>query len=218
MKTVIKAFILGIVVAGLAAFVLTKLDVHISLKKNEVQAEEKATIMPKEIKIDEEAVFGKMKEKAIIVGLEKEIVKTNGTDDSAKTGWDWFDKKALSKKLIYEAHGKFFMGLDMTGFNQNDINVDSETGTVTVYVPKPTLISLELPYEKCKFTYEKGLFRRGFTKKDEQMIWEQIRESAEEDIANDEESLEKAKEASHRFIGEMLLHIEGVKKVNFIEN
>lgn len=217
MFKLIKAFAVVIILVAAATFVFIKFDIKISAKKPDVQAQEKLTIRKTDIKINKEAVFGKMTERAVIVGLEKEITKTNGVDNSGETGWKWFDDMALSKKLVYEAHGRFLMGLDMKEFGSEDISVDQETGTVTVVVPQPTLISLELPYEDCTFTYERGWFRRHFTKKDEQMIWKQIRTSAEEDIRSDEESLLKAKELSYAFIESMLIEMEGVKQVTFVE-
>lgn len=213
----IKAFVVGAVASGVLAIAFTQFDVGITWKENEVKAEEKATVVPKEVLIDEEIIFGEMKEKAIIIGLEKKITKSNGVDASVETGWGWFDKVALSKKLVYKANGSFHMGLDLTGMKKDDVKVDQKHGIVTILVPKPSLIALDLPYEKCEFIYDKGLFRRHFTKKDEQMIWKEIRKTAVAEIKEDAKSLETAKKASYHFIEELLLHIEGVEKVVFIE-
>ena len=80
------------------------------------------------------------------------IVKANDNQTWYKVG---------DRKILIEVEANLKAGIDLQAVKQDDVSIDGKT--ISLVLPQPRLLSLQLPPDKIKVAYEEvGLLRSGF--------------------------------------------------------
>lgn len=170
-----------------ALLIVAALFIAISLYTNKGQNREVEVIekteqlsSTKHYVISEEMIMGKLKAKSQIVSMEQHIKKKDtDVDDS----WLGERKTELKVKGVYQM-----------GLNTHDIKVkhiDNTSGIVYLSLGKPTLISLDLPYDLLKFK-KTGWSRLAMNEDEQKNLYKSVKKEIRADIMSDKEILRQA--------------------------
>jgi hypothetical protein len=118
-----------------------------------------------------------LKELSDLVVTEVRVTKIIKASDEAV----WY--KVGDRKILISCEATIKAGIDLSQLNENDININGNS--ITLVLPKPKIISLNLPPGKIKVEYEEtGIFRSSFSNAERDVLVSQgemqIRKSAEE--------------------------------------
>ena len=128
-------------------------------------AEEKAA---KEIE-----ALSSVKELGLVEYRVRKIVKANDEGEWYKLG---------ERKILFSCTAYLKAGIDLGSFTLSDVNMDRETGTVTVTLPHATLLSVNIPASEIRQEYDQvTLLRSSFSAQERNLLLRQgerqIRES-----------------------------------------
>ena len=102
----------------------------------------------------------------------KKIVKVNDSD--------WY--KIGDRNILFSCTAYLKSGLDLSKLTEEDIQIDKKNNAVTLNLPAPQLLSLDLPSEETDLVYSHvTLFRSDFTVEERNAILQQ----GEKDIRSD---------------------------------
>ena len=147
---------------------------------------DKTPDVPIESKLNEK--LGTMTEMAELGTVEYTISKIVKCSDDAAF------YKFGDRKILFSCHATMKAGIDLSDFNKDCVKLDDSKKSVTVTLPKPKILSYNIPIEGIKIEYEKiGAMRSNFTAKDRNLLLKQ----AEEDILADAPNLGILKDAEH---------------------
>ena len=158
-------------------------------------------------------VIDKIKSEKQLGLVEYEVQKIVKAQDSK--GWIIKQKRALlcSCKAYLKA------GIDLGGFDpMTDVSIDPDETIITITLPAPTLLSLNMPIDGVEILYEKTKLSKGFKVAELNQLLrqgeEQIRTSAPELGI-----LEDAKQNARLFFDPLFKHLGfSCVQVNFKEN
>jgi len=196
----------------IAAFIgLLSLNIALTYKANFAQQEaykvikqEQTQISDSAFIISEELVMSKLQSKSQIVSLQQELhTKETMVDDS------WLGERHTELQL----HGTYKMGL-----NTKDIivkHIDSNTGTVFIQLPKPVIISLNVPYDQIEFDKSKGWARLSMDEAEEKKFYKASVKQIEKELIKDKELMKLANTYNESVIKELLFMIPDIKQVIF---
>ena len=78
------------------------------------------------------------------------------------------------RKILFSVKAFMKAGIDLKGFSNDKVKVDETDKSVTVTLPKPSILSLNLPPEDAKVVYESvGTFRGKFSAADRTALLQQ---------------------------------------------
>jgi hypothetical protein len=128
-------------------------------------AEEKAA---KEIE-----ALASVKELGLVEYRVRKIVKANDEGEWYKLG---------ERKILFSCTAYLKAGIDLGTFSLSDVDMDRETGTVTVTLPHATLLSVNIPASEIRQEYDQvTLLRSSFSAQERNLLLRQgerqIRES-----------------------------------------
>ena len=128
-------------------------------------AEEKAA---KEIE-----ALSSVKELGLVEYRVRKIVKANDEGEWYKLG---------ERKILFSCTAYLKAGIDLGTFSLSDVNMDRETGSVTVTLPHATLLSVNIPASEIRQEYDQvTLLRSSFSAQERNLLLRQgerqIRES-----------------------------------------
>ena len=128
-------------------------------------AEEKAA---KEIE-----ALSSVKELGLVEYRVRKIVKANDEGEWYKLG---------ERKILFSCTAYLKAGIDLGTFSLSDVDMDRETGTVTVTLPHATLLSVNIPASEIRQEYDQvTLLRSSFSAQERNLLLRQgerqIRES-----------------------------------------
>ena len=119
------------------------------------------------------------------------------------------------RKILFSCSATMKAGVDMTNFSAEQVVIKDKE--ITINLPKPRVLSFNMPPEKAKLEYEKvGALRFDFTAEDRNNLLRQ----GEKDILADAPNLgilEDA-EANAKMFFEALLAQVGFEKINVVFN
>lgn len=119
------------------------------------------------------------------------------------------------RKILFSCSATMKAGVDMTNFSVDQVKIKDKE--ITINLPKPRVLSFNMPPEKAKLEYEKvGALRFDFTAEDRNNLLRQ----GEEDILADAPNLGILEDAENnaRMFFEALLSQVGFEKINVVFN
>ncbi|AZV43604.1 hypothetical protein BAOM_2995 [Peribacillus asahii] len=153
--------------------------------------------------IDKEMVLGKLKMNPQIVSLEQKFSdKDTQVDDS------WLGERHVELKV----KGKFKLGINTSEIELKHIDLTNRI--VYLKLGKPTLISLELPYNQVKFEKTQGFFRLALDEKERENFYIATEKSIRNEILHNKEIMKQANLFNQAVISGLLKEM-GVKSVIF---
>jgi hypothetical protein len=153
--------------------------------------------------ITEKMVLSSLKMKSQIVSLEEELHKKQTMVDSSLFG---------ERKTRIVVDGNFKMGL-----NTEDIKVigfDSKELSVTLDLPEPVIISLEIPFDKISFSKEQGFWRASMNDEEEKDFYKTTKTIIEKELMKDKDLLKQANLCNQEVIRELIVSV-GIQHVYF---
>lgn len=152
--------------------------------------------------------FGKLGDMAELGTVEYTITKIiKATDTKIYTIGD--------RKILFSCGATMKAGIDMTGFSVDQVQIDGKE--ITINLPKPKVLSFNMPPEQAKLEYEKvGALRSDFTAEDRNNLLRQ----GEEAILADAENLGILADAEKnaKMFFEAMLGQVGFEKINVVFN
>ena len=149
--------------------------------------------------------FSAMEEMAELGTVQYTITKIIKADDNAfYTVGD--------RKILFSCQSTMKAGISLADFKKENVKVNEEDKSVEVTLPKPKVLSFNMPAEKIKLEYEKvGTLRSNFTTEDRNNLLRQ----GEKAIMDDAENLGILKDAEEnaRLFFESLLKQVGFETV-----
>lgn len=138
-----------------------------------------------ESRIDKKlSTMSEMSELGTVEYTISKIVKAN--DNSFYTIGD--------RKILFSCQATMKAGIDLANFSADSIKVDEAKKSVVVNLPKPIVLSFNMPADKIHLEYQKvGTLRSDFTAEDRNALLKQ----AEEAIMADAPNLGILKDAEH---------------------
>lgn len=131
--------------------------------------------------ISEKMIMDKLQQKSQIVSLQQNLHKESTMVDDG---------------LLSDRHTKLTLGgTYKLGINTKDIivkHIDKENSIVYISLPKPLLISLEIPFDKVAFDKSKGFLRLAANEEEEKQYYKAIESSIRKEIMEDKELMKQA--------------------------
>lgn len=153
-----------------------------------------------------DAALGKIENMAQLGTVEYTITKLIIANDEAFY-------KFGDRKVIFSCKATLKAGVDMKDFNKEDVVINDKK--ITVNLPEPTILSMNMPAEEIKCEFLKvGMMRQDFTTEDRNNLLVQGEESIRGDIKS-YGIIEKAKENASIFF-ESLLQQAGFEDINVV--
>lgn len=153
-----------------------------------------------------ETAFSKIENMAQLGTVEYTISKLIIADDDAFYTFG-------DRKVIFSCKATLKAGIDIKDFTKDDIVIHDNA--VTVNLPEPTILSMNMPIEDIKCEYMKvDILRQDFDTDDRNQLLVQGEESIRADIAS-YGIIDKAKENATIFF-ESLLNQVGFENVNVV--
>ncbi|GLI82544.1 hypothetical protein ANABIO32_02310 [Rossellomorea marisflavi] len=109
--------------------------------------------------------------------------------------------------------GKYILGLETKDIEVK--HVDEEQGIVYLKLGKPTLISLEIPYDQVEFDKTKGWLRLAANEDEEVKFYKSVVKDIKKRILSDEEVIKQAELHNKQVVEDLLEMTPGVKSVIF---
>lgn len=111
--------------------------------------------------------------------VEYVVTKMIKADDNT----DWY--KIGDRKILFSCKAYLKAGIDMSRFGEKNIEINTVDSTITVTLPKPTLISFNMKPEDIQLVYEKkAITRFAFTNAERDVIMSQGEKSIKDDVPN----------------------------------
>lgn len=111
-------------------------------------------------------------EMAELGSVEYTITKIVKAEDAA-----WY--KIGDRKILFSCKALLKAGIDLSNFSSADMEINEETKSITLFLPKAKLLSINMPPEDIKLAYEKvSITRANFTAEERTNLLKQ----GEEDI------------------------------------
>ena len=156
---------------------------------------------PAPIVLHEATIIHALAAKARIVAPTGEVTKTVSQQD--ENFWGHRDYKMT-------VHGDYILGVDSA-----DIDVSVSGHTITVRMPQPKVVSLELPYDEMTVTEHKSFLRKELPEAQLKALYTKAEAEVRKDIAKDDEVQAKAEREMEQAVEQIIVKIGGVKQVVF---
>ncbi|MEY8188623.1 DUF4230 domain-containing protein [Peribacillus simplex] len=156
---------------------------------------------PKPIVLHEATVINALAAKARIVAPTGEVTKTISQQDENFWG---------SRDYKMTVHGEYILGIA-----SKDIDVSVSGNTITVRMPQPKVVSLNLPYDEMTVIEHKSFLRKELPEAQLKALYTRAEAEVRKDIAKDDEVQAKAEREMEQAVSGLLLKINGVKSVQF---
>lgn len=164
--------------------------------------------------IDKKLVIKVLTNVGQVVGLEGDVQKTYSYSDSwfksHKKIFDWIGGCTYTM----DADARFKMGINLQDITNEDITISGKN--LLIFLPKPVLVSLELPYDKIKVKDEVGFFRIPLAEKEKQFIYGEVYKSIQSEILNNKDISSKASKGVQEAMRGFLDKLPNVDKVIFV--
>ncbi|MCO0597403.1 DUF4230 domain-containing protein [Peribacillus butanolivorans] len=187
----------NIIIVGLTAGIVLTTTGFNSAKPSESPPE------PAPIVLHEATVINALAAKARIVAPTGEVTKTISQQDENFWG---------HRNYKLTVHGDYILGVDT-----QDIDVSVSGNTITVRMPQPKVVSLDLPYDEMTVTEQKSLLRKELPEAQLKALYTKAEAEVRRDIAKDDEVQAKAERQMEQAVSGLLLKINGVDFVKFEE-
>jgi hypothetical protein len=160
--------------------------------------------------IDREAIITAIRSEAQIVGLSGEVDKEVRYHDE-----NFFGQREVTMRLT----GTFKLGVNIADIRSDRVFVETngDHNVVTIVMPKPVLIALDLPYDQMRIDEDKSWLRRHFSDEQLRELYVEARGLVIGELSTDEATQRKAQELTQQAIEHLLRVIPNVDEVRFVE-
>lgn len=184
---------------------------HNFMSKNEepriVQKVEEVKSEKVDYIITEEMILGKLTEKLEEVSLEGKLDDKKNKYIKVEDGFFGERKTRLKYK------GSYKMGLDKQAVEVK--HIDQINGIVYLKMPKPILISLELPFNQIDFKKVKGKLRFSMNDEEEKQYYKVVEKDIRKQLINNKELIRQVDLLNKAHTVETLKDMAGVKNIIF---
>ncbi|MBA9027551.1 DUF4230 domain-containing protein [Peribacillus huizhouensis] len=156
---------------------------------------------PAPIILHEATVISALRSEARIVAPTGKVTKTISQQDENFWG------HRVYKMTV---NGSFVLGVDT-----QDIVVSVEGNTITVRMPQPKVVSLDLPYDEMTLTEQKSLLRKELPDDELKALYTKAEKAVRKDIAQDRDVQAKAERQMEQAVEQIIVKINGVSQVIF---
>ena len=126
-----------------------------------------------------------VKELGLVEYRVRKIVKANDEGEWYKIG---------DRKILFSCTAYLKAGIDMSSFSVNDVEMDRNSGKVSVTIPHASLLSINIPASEVRLEYDQvTLLRSSFSAQERNLILRQGEKSIRESVPS-MGILEKAEE------------------------
>jgi hypothetical protein len=167
------------------------------IKPNEQIAESKYII-------SEEMIMSKLKSKSQIVSLQQDLSKKDTYVDK-----NFFGERDTEITI----HGNYKFGLETKGIQIK--HIDNENGIIFLHIGKPSLISLDIPFDQIKFDKTQGWLRMSMDDKEEKTFYKAVHKNIEKELLSDKELMKQVDLHNKNVIMDLLKMIPDIKSVIF---
>lgn len=156
--------------------------------------------------ISKEMVLSSLQAKAELVSYEQDLFKVEEHHD-----------KSLFGQRVTELtmKGSYKMGLDTADITVT--HIDNQNGTVYVELPKPKVISMDVPYDRIEFDKEQGWFRLAMSEEEQKNFYRSAINSMRNELNTDPQILQTANLYNQEVVRDLILKVSNVKRVVFTE-
>lgn len=154
--------------------------------------------------ITKELIVSKLTSRNQLVSMEQNFIKSYTDVDKSIWG-DRYTELTIK--------GKYILGLETKDIEVK--HVDEEQGIVYLKLGKPTLISLEIPYDQVEFDKTKGWLRLAANEDEEAKFYKSVVKDIKKRILSDEEVIKQAELHNKQVVEDLLEMCPGVKSVIF---
>ncbi|WP_317947283.1 DUF4230 domain-containing protein [Rossellomorea marisflavi] len=154
--------------------------------------------------ITKELIVSKLTSRSQLVSMEQDFIKLYTDVDKGFLG-DRYTELTVK--------GKYILGLETKDIEVK--HVDEEQGIVYLKLGKPTLISLEIPYDQVEFDKTKGWLRLAANEDEEVKFYKSVVKDIKKRILSDEEVIKQAELHNKQVVEDLLEMTPGVKSVIF---
>lgn len=207
MKIKFKMLLLKIVISILALYLainLAKPYIHNQQEPIRIIEPQTTQIASSKYIISEQMIMSKLKTKSQIVSMQQNFNKKFTEVDNGLLG---------ERETELSLNGSFKMGLNVKGIIIK--HIDNENGIVHIKLPKPALISLELPYDQLQFDKTKGFMRLAMSEEEEKNFYKATKKEIEKELMNNSEIRKQANLYNQEVIKGLLMKIDGVNSIVF---
>lgn len=199
---IIKYLIIGFITI-LSVFMLKSWYYNYQLSKTPIVRYEQKIEEKQKYIITQDTILSNLKIKSKIVSLEQDLHKKETMVDTTMFG-------ERNTEII--ANGSFKMGMDTK--DVKIVRFDSSNLSVTLKLPKPTLISLDIPFDKVDFDKTKGFARLSMNEEEEKKFYKSTKKIIEKELMNDKNLLEQADLYNQKVVEDLVKSL-GIKNVYF---
>jgi hypothetical protein len=164
--------------------------------------------------IDKKLVIKAMFNTSELVGMETNVEKSYTYKDSwfKSNGWiaDYLGKRECTVYGVPNVK----MGINLGDITANDVVVNGRT--LTIFLPKPILISLNLPFDKVSFIEHPGLLRMPLSLTEKQFVYAETMKSVKSEIMSDKKYGDAAISGVKEAIRGFLEIVPNIDKVMFV--
>jgi hypothetical protein len=154
--------------------------------------------------ISEEMIMGKLQSKAQLVSMEQSISKTYTDVDDSLLG---------ERHTEMSLEGSYKMGLETKDIRIN--HIDNETGVIYIELPDPTLISMEIPFNKVDIEKTSGWLRLSQDEEEQKKFYKSSVKDLENEILSNKEILKQVDLHNRNVVEDLVKMVSGVKSVVF---
>jgi hypothetical protein len=209
MKKIKWGFVKYLLIAIIAilAFNIAQNTLQRNIEPIKYVSQEESQIKDSKYIISEAMIMSKLKMKSQIVSYQQDLHKKETHVDKDLLG---------ERRTELVVNGTYKMGL-----NTKDIEVkhiDSEKGIAYIKLPKPTLLSLDLPYDKIEFDKKQGFFRLAMNEDEEKKFYKSIKNTIKKELSTDKEVLGQVHIFNKEVVRDILISNTNIQSIVFEEN
>lgn len=164
--------------------------------------------------VDYKMVIKSLSQLGQVVGMEGKIAKSYTYKDSMFKSHNMILNWLGEREYTLDTSATFKMGINVGDIQEQDVVISKDT--IVVYLPKPVLISLEVPYDQVGVRTDTGLLRHGLSESDKQIIYGQVTKSLRSEIMVNKDASVEARKGVQKALDDVLSMIPNVQKVMFI--
>jgi type II secretory pathway pseudopilin PulG len=163
--------------------------------------------------VDRNMVIKVLKSKAELVSNSGIVEKHYTYSDSIFKDHGYIKDLLGQRSLDVLAKGYFKTGIDLSSISSDNIVTYGQTIFVKLPKDQMQLISLDVPFNEMGFVEKSGIFRSQLSLQDKQVLYEQIRNTLQNEIMNNDEIKDKTYNQAAQVLQNLLEKIPNCNKI-----
>ncbi|WP_182006282.1 hypothetical protein [Priestia aryabhattai] len=207
MKWKWKKLLIKIAIGILATMILTVGTWNAATKHSsnneQVKIIEKHEEDNKSYIISKESVMSKLDSTVKIVSMTEDLHKS----------FEDIDTKGIDRHTELKLSGTYQMGIQTKDIHI--MHIDNERGILHIKLGKPSLISLDLPYNKVLYEKTQGFLRLAMNEEEQKNFYKSAKVSIQKELLSDKEMDKKVRMYNEKAVKKLFSDIPNVRAIVF---